>query len=81
MELALNYPNTPEMFGIVELNEISPTFFMWRTEGAVIVAPFSGEDMLRYESIQHALDALTDWCVEAAGSGKRPKLRPRRSAD
>jgi hypothetical protein len=81
IELALNYPNTPEMFGIVEENEIGPSFFMWRTEGAVIVAPFSGEDMVRYGSIQHAMDALTDWCIEAVGTGKRPKLRPQRSTD
>jgi hypothetical protein len=79
IELALNFPNTPEMFGIVEANEIGPTFFMWRTESAVIVAPFSVGEAMRYATIQEALEALSEWCAEVR-VGKRPKLRPRDSA-
>lgn len=81
IELALNYPNTPEMLGIIEANEVGPSLFMWRVDGAVIVAPFSGDDMVRYASIEYALDSLTEWSVERAVTGKRPKLKPQGSAE
>jgi hypothetical protein len=83
IELALEYPSFPEMFGIVEDNSVQPTFFLWRTEETVVLAPFS-DTPVRYSSIEEALGALTEWCYEwctQATAKKRPKLRPSPSAN
>lgn len=74
IELALNYPDTPEMLGIVEHGQVGPTFFMWRSDIGVVVEPFSGGTLL-YPTIEDALAALTHWAMQAL-QGRREPLRP-----
>lgn len=73
IELALNYPDTPEMLGLVEHAQINPTFFIWRAGFGVVVEPFSGGTRL-YPTVQDALAALTDWATLVL-QGRREPLR------
>jgi hypothetical protein len=73
IELAINYPNTPEMMGIVEEGRAGPTYFMWRTESDVVVDRFSGGDLVIYKSIGDALNALSEWSRDLV-AGVRSKL-------
>jgi hypothetical protein len=73
IELALNYPGTPEMLGIVEGGWTGPTYFMWRVNQGVVLERFSGGDMVLYQNISDALDALSRWS-ESIIAGKRELL-------
>jgi len=74
IELALNYPHTPEMLGVAEDGWIGPTYFMWRTANSIIIERFSGGNTVEYETISEALDAISEWS-RALLSGIRQDLR------
>lgn len=71
IELALNYPETPEMIGVVEHGQVGPTFLMWRTETDVVIEPLSGGTLL-YGTLDDALAALTSWASSALQGHRRP---------
>jgi hypothetical protein len=73
IELALNYPNTPEMMGIAEEGRVGPTYFMWRTETDVVLERFSGNDLVLYKTLGDALNALSLWSAQLV-AGKRFRL-------
>ena len=73
IELALNYPNTPEMMGVAEEGWPGPTYVMWRANPGVVLERLSGGDMVVYESVDEALDALS-WWSRALIRGIRTKL-------
>ena len=64
IELALNYPDTPEMFGVIERGEVGPTLFVWVADWGVIIEPFSGGSFV-YTSVTAALQALSGWATRA----------------
>ena len=73
IQLAINYPLTPEMYGVTEAGWEGPTFFMWRTDSHVIVTPFSGDYVAKYYSMRTALEALAAW-AKAVLAGERPPI-------
>lgn len=60
IELALNYPHTPEMLGVVEHGQVGPTLFVWASDGGIVVEPFSGGSII-YLSLEEALSAIARW--------------------
>lgn len=69
LELALNYPHTPELLGVVEHAQTGVTLFVWAAEFGIVVEPFSGGSFI-YVSLATALGALTRW-AEARVRGER----------
>lgn len=73
IELALNYPNTPEMLGVIEFGYEGPSVFFWCSENGVILQPFSGGKTQTYVTIEQALHALTHWSL-ARLEGRQTEL-------
>ena len=60
IELALNYPDTPEMLGLVEHDQPGPTLFVWADDWGLVVEPFSGGSFT-YLSLSAVLSELSRW--------------------
>ncbi len=60
LELALNYPNTPEMLGVVEHSQRGPTLFVWAADWGIVIEPFNGGSFI-YPDFEEALNALSRW--------------------
>ncbi len=71
IELALNYPETPEMFGVVERGQVGPTLFLWLTERGAVVEPFSG-GAFAYPTLTQALDAIRRWAAVLVAGRRVP---------
>ena len=69
IELALNYPNTPEILGVIECGQVGPTFFVWAADWGIIVEPISGGSFT-YPNLRAAFNAISLW-MEIILRGKR----------
>ena len=61
LKMATNYPMTPEMLGIIEVGWETPTFFVWKTDSNIIVSPFSGDYIVKFDGMKEFLESLVVW--------------------
>jgi hypothetical protein len=60
VEIAVNMPHTPEMYGVVERGYVGPILFIWRVVDGIIIEDWKGTWFV-YDDIDAALAALSRW--------------------